>query len=116
MTRNESYLGDGLYASFDGYQIVLRAPREHGEHYVALEPAVYAALIRYAADIGWKLLESERERCVRSAREGAAKWLEEQQHRARQQKRERERDDGADQRPRIVPLRPQTSPKSPNKK
>lgn len=24
---NETYLGDGLYASFDGYQIKLRAPR-----------------------------------------------------------------------------------------
>ena len=36
----ETYLGDGLYASYDGYQIVLRAPRENGDHYVALEPAV----------------------------------------------------------------------------
>ena len=51
MTRldNEVYLGDGLYASFDGWQIMLRAPREGGDHYVALEPAVYKALLRYVA-------------------------------------------------------------------
>lgn len=28
----EVYLGDGLYASHDGYQIKLRAPREGGDH------------------------------------------------------------------------------------
>lgn len=43
----EQYLGDGLYASFDGYQIILRAPRENGDHWVALEPAVLAAFLRY---------------------------------------------------------------------
>jgi hypothetical protein len=32
----ESYLGDGLYARFDGYSIWLRAPREHGDHVVCL--------------------------------------------------------------------------------
>jgi hypothetical protein len=28
MSPNETYLGDGLYASFDGWQVKLRAPRE----------------------------------------------------------------------------------------
>jgi hypothetical protein len=37
MPRNETYLGDGLYASFDGWQIRLRAPRENGDHEVYLE-------------------------------------------------------------------------------
>lgn len=46
--RKEEYLGDGLYASFDGYHIWLRAPRENGDHEVALEPPVWAALVRYA--------------------------------------------------------------------
>jgi hypothetical protein len=40
----ETYLGDGLYASFDGYAIVLRAPREDGDHWVGLEPDVYRSL------------------------------------------------------------------------
>ena len=43
----EVYLGDGLYASFDGWQVVLRAPHEHGDHIVALEPNVMAALQSY---------------------------------------------------------------------
>jgi hypothetical protein len=43
----ETYLGDGLYASFDGWQIVLRAPRSGGDHLVGLEPAVFQALSRW---------------------------------------------------------------------
>lgn len=43
----ETYLGDGLYASFDGYHIMLRAPRELGDHYVALEPPVFDELVEY---------------------------------------------------------------------
>lgn len=41
----EGYLGDGLYVSFDGYSITLRAPREGGDHVVSLEPAVYRELM-----------------------------------------------------------------------
>ena len=43
----EKYLGDGLYASFDGYRITLRAPREDGDHYVVLKPEVLAEFIDY---------------------------------------------------------------------
>ena len=34
MSEREIYLGDGLFASFDGYQVKLRAPRENGDHEV----------------------------------------------------------------------------------
>ena len=34
----DAYLGDGVYASFDGYQIWLKTERETGWHAVALEP------------------------------------------------------------------------------
>jgi len=37
MPCNETYLGDGLYASFDGLQVKLRAPRENGDHVVFIE-------------------------------------------------------------------------------
>ncbi len=37
MPCNETYLGDGLFASWDGWQIRLRAPREGGDHEVFLE-------------------------------------------------------------------------------
>ena len=50
--RKETYLGDGLYASFDGWCIWLRAPREDGDHRVALEPPVFAALISYEKHLG----------------------------------------------------------------
>ena len=42
------YLGDGVYASFDGYQIWLLT-QEGGE--IALEPEVFAALLKYQQDI-----------------------------------------------------------------
>ena len=40
MSEHEVYLGDGLYCSFDGYQIRLRAPREGGDHEIFLEPGL----------------------------------------------------------------------------
>ena len=43
----EEYLGDGLYASFDGFMITLRAPREGGDHHVGLEPEVWEALVEF---------------------------------------------------------------------
>jgi hypothetical protein len=45
--KKETYLGDGLYASFDGFMIMLRAPREHRDHWIALEPKVFRALVEY---------------------------------------------------------------------
>lgn len=38
------YLGDGVYASFDGYQVWLRVD---GACSIALEPAVWAQLVAY---------------------------------------------------------------------
>lgn len=38
--KSETYLGDGLYGSYDGFAITLRAPRPEGDHYVVLEPQV----------------------------------------------------------------------------
>jgi hypothetical protein len=40
------YLGDGVYASFDGYQVWL-AVNDHRNQVVALEPSVLAALVAY---------------------------------------------------------------------
>jgi hypothetical protein len=53
-TKDESYLGDGLYATFDGFQMVLRAPRENGDHWVGLEPETFLALMRFAEHINTK--------------------------------------------------------------
>jgi hypothetical protein len=46
---SKDYLGDGVYASFDGWHMWLRTSdglRVTNE--IALEPAVYSALVRYA--------------------------------------------------------------------
>ena len=45
--NNETYLGDGLYASYDGWQVTLRVPRGHTDHYVCLDPYVGQALMQY---------------------------------------------------------------------
>ena len=50
MEDSKQYLGDSVYAEFDGYHIVLTT--ENGlpadpSNTIALEPTVYAALIRY---------------------------------------------------------------------
>jgi hypothetical protein len=41
------YLGDGVYASYDGYHIWLAA-NHHENKVVALEPEVFRALVEYA--------------------------------------------------------------------
>lgn len=43
-----SYLGDGLYARWDGYQIELSAEQPSGTQRVFLEPSVYRALVVFA--------------------------------------------------------------------
>jgi hypothetical protein len=53
MSAREEYLGDGLYVSFDGFAFTLRAPREHGDHYVVLEPwmiAIFNEFVRAALE------------------------------------------------------------------
>ena len=50
--ETEAYLGDGLFARFDGYGIELRAPRENGDHFVVLEPSALERLLEFAARVG----------------------------------------------------------------
>ena len=45
--KEDDYLGDGVYVSFDGYHIWL-APNEPQNKVIAIEPSVMAALLRYA--------------------------------------------------------------------
>jgi hypothetical protein len=46
MDDESTYLGDGVYASFDGYSVWL-AVNHHENNVVALEPVVVAHLIQY---------------------------------------------------------------------
>ena len=47
---NEQYLGDGVYASFDGFQIWLAA-NDHENRVIAIEPQVWAQLVKYASRV-----------------------------------------------------------------
>ena len=48
--NNETYLGDAVYASFDGWQIKLRTG-DGNNQVIYLEPGVYQNLIRFVNDI-----------------------------------------------------------------
>lgn len=46
----DRYLGDGVYASFDGYHIVLDLRGQDSTTRVCLEPAVFDALVKFHID------------------------------------------------------------------
>ena len=57
----DRYLGDGVYASFDGFQIWLAA-NHHDNKVVALEPGVLENLLLYMQDVfGLKITVKEKE-------------------------------------------------------
>lgn len=47
----DRYLGDGVYASFDGYHIQLDLRGQDNTTRIALEPGVLARLNEYASEI-----------------------------------------------------------------
>ena len=51
MTMNDTYLGDGVYASYDGYLIWLALRGEYYTHRIALEPDVLAAFDEFRAKL-----------------------------------------------------------------
>jgi len=52
-SRERSYLGDGVYASFDGYHIVLETINGMSvTNRILLEPGVYASLTLYMEKLG----------------------------------------------------------------
>lgn len=48
---DQSYIGDGVTAVYDGNGIMLKTPRESGEHYIYLEPEVVHSLMEFVAAI-----------------------------------------------------------------
>lgn len=55
LSGHETYLGDGLYASFDGYQIRLRAPHADGNVCVYLEPGTHAQFLKFSSDLAGEI-------------------------------------------------------------
>ena len=58
----ERYIGDGVYASFDGFHIILDLRAQDNFTRIGLEPPVFTELVRYQADM-------ERERREESERQ-----------------------------------------------
>lgn len=53
-SENETYIGDGVYVSRDRHDplmIWLRAPRDGGDHLVALDPQALIKLEQFVAEI-----------------------------------------------------------------
>lgn len=50
----DTYLGDGLYASFDGYQIRLYTERADGTHEVFLDSSTLVAFERFVVGLSAK--------------------------------------------------------------
>ena len=50
-TREEHYIGDAVYASFDGWQIKLRTD-DGNNQVIYLEPSVVRSLVEYAKRVG----------------------------------------------------------------
>jgi hypothetical protein len=52
MPKLEEYLGDGLYAEYDGYQVALKAnSREHPSDTVYLEPYTLERFVKFVEKI-----------------------------------------------------------------
>ena len=56
--KDQEYLGDGVYASFDGFQIWLAA-NHHSNVVIALEPSVFDALVAYRDRLIEKYVKEE---------------------------------------------------------
>jgi len=55
----DRYLGDGVYASFDGYHVILDLRGQDSTTRIALEPAVFAQLEQYRRDIQTAIEEAQ---------------------------------------------------------
>lgn len=56
--ENKTYIGDGVYAWFDGYQIWLYTERESGIHEIALDYRTFEALFHYGHTLGFTVKDA----------------------------------------------------------
>lgn len=59
MKNKSIYIGDGVYASFDGYAVVL-AVNHHDNKVVVIEPEVWANLVRFVDNLSELVAGGER--------------------------------------------------------
>lgn len=58
MDNKSIYIGDAVYASFDGYAVVL-AVNHHDNKVVVLEPEVWENLVRFVNNLSEIIVEKE---------------------------------------------------------
>jgi len=69
--EKREYLGDGVYASFDGWHIwLVTGSHDNPDNRVALEPSVYNALVRYHDQLVKAAEEATRAAQVKATEEG----------------------------------------------
>lgn len=51
IVKTETYLGDGVYASYDGFMIKLRTPRRDEDREIYFEPKVPAEFERFVEQL-----------------------------------------------------------------
>ena len=61
MSNLKAYIGDSVYADFDGYAIILTTENEPHciSNTITLEPAVYRALVRYVENLNRKEVKED---------------------------------------------------------
>lgn len=45
----EVYIGDGVYARWDGFSVLLKTERDNGTHYIYLEPQHVETIVKLMA-------------------------------------------------------------------
>lgn len=47
----KTYIGDGVYVSYDGYQLKLETERENGTDEIYLDPSIWQMLLRHVKSL-----------------------------------------------------------------
>lgn len=68
-TTHQMYLGDAVYASYDGYQIWLRTG-DGNDQRIALEPAVLEKLFEFAHELGQRRVRAAMKRELSTPKNG----------------------------------------------
>lgn len=55
ITERMLYIGDGVYAESNGYDVRLWTARDDGTHYLHLEPDAVQHLVTFLRDKGWEI-------------------------------------------------------------
>lgn len=58
---SDIYLGDGVYASWDGYHIILDTRAQYPVQRIALDPSVYRNLVDFATELSRQLRNRAKE-------------------------------------------------------